>query len=50
VKESTEGAYITKEHRASPRKIVLAVAAVVAFWGAATQKPKRTAVFTANPW
>jgi phage terminase large subunit-like protein len=36
VRETTEGAYITKDDRNSPRKIDLAVAAVVAF-GRASQ-------------
>jgi len=44
VKETRDGAYITKEHRDSPRKIDLAVAAVMAYdramWHAGT-KPKR---------
>jgi phage terminase large subunit-like protein len=51
VKETPDGAYITKEHRASPRKIDAAVAAVVAYDRATSYVPKRKAVLvTSNPW
>lgn len=42
-KETVDGAYITKEHRNSPRKIDLAVAAVIAHDRATERKP-------AEPW
>jgi phage terminase large subunit-like protein len=37
IKETTDGAYITKDGRNSPRKIDLAVAAVVAYERAGKQ-------------
>jgi phage terminase large subunit-like protein len=43
VKETADGAYITKERRDSPRKIDLAVAAVLARYRAVRAKPKRRA-------
>ena len=39
VKETPEGAYITKEHRGSARKIDLAIAAVIAYDRATEAKP-----------
>jgi phage terminase large subunit-like protein len=44
VKETADGAYITKEHRDSPRKIDLAVAAVLARFRATRTQPKRRVV------
>ena len=40
VKETTDGRYVTKDGASSPRKIDLAVAAIVALDRAMTVKPK----------
>ena len=50
VKETPDGAYITKDGRDSPRKIDLAVAAIIVFdcSTSAVERPNRLVTF--NPW